>query len=44
MDLTPFDHLELLGGFLILHVEISDEPLIDSIGREALACTSIIGR
>ena len=44
MDLTQFDQLELLGGFLILHVEISDEPLIDAIGREALARTSIIGR
>lgn len=44
MDLTQFDHLELLGGFLILHVEISGEPLIDAIGREALARTSIIGR
>ncbi len=28
MDLTPFDHLELLGGFLILHVEVCDEPLM----------------
>ena len=44
MDLTPFDHLELLGGFLILHVVVSDEPLIDAIDREALARTSIIGR
>ena len=44
MNLTPFDHLELLGGFLILHVEVSDEPLIDAIGGEALARTTIIGR
>jgi len=44
MELTLFDHLELLGGFLILHVVVSEEPLIDAIGREALARTSIIGR
>lgn len=44
MDLTPFDHLELPGGFIILHVEVSDDPLIDVIGREALARTSIIGK
>jgi hypothetical protein len=44
MDLTPFAQLELLGGFIILSVEVSDEPMIDAIGREALARTSIIGR
>ena len=44
MDLTPFAQLELLGGFIILRVEVSDEPMIDAIGREALARTSIIGR
>jgi hypothetical protein len=44
MDVTPFDHLKLLGGFIILHVEVSHEPLIDAIGREALARTSILGR
>lgn len=43
MELTPFAHLELLGGFIILSVEVSEEPLVDAIGREALARTSIIG-
>lgn len=44
MDLTQFDYLELLGGFLVLSVKASEEPMIDAIGREALASTSIIGR
>ena len=43
MDLTQFDHLELLGGFLVLSVKASEEPMVDAIGREALASTSIIG-
>ncbi|MBN8421871.1 MAG: hypothetical protein J0L73_23340 [Verrucomicrobia bacterium] len=44
MDLNQFDHLELLGGFLVLSVKASEEPMIDAIGREALARTSIVGR
>lgn len=44
MDLIQFDHLELLGGFLVLSVKASEEPMIDAIGREALARTFIVGR
>lgn len=44
MHLALFDHLELLGGFIILSVKTSEEPMVDAIGREALASTFIIGR
>jgi len=43
LDPNQFDHLELLGVFIIVHLGFDDEPLIDVIGREAIARTSIIG-
>ena len=43
LDSTQFDHLELLGGFIIVRIDFDDEPLIDAIGREAIARTAIIG-
>jgi hypothetical protein len=36
--------LQLRGGFRIADVEVTDEPLIDAIGREAVAQTTITGR
>jgi hypothetical protein len=43
LDSTQFDHFELLGGFIIIRIDFDDEPLIDAIGREAIARTAIIG-
>jgi len=44
IDLTSFRHCRLKGGFEIVDVDFTDEPLADALGREALARTSIIGR
>jgi len=35
--------LRLRGGFIIEQIETTDEPLIDALGREAAAQTTIIG-
>jgi len=44
IDLSAFQNLELQGGFRIVRLEITDEGLVDAIGREALARTRITGR
>jgi hypothetical protein len=44
MDLTPFQGLRLYGGFVIVHVEFVQAPLVDAWGRAALAKTQIVGR
>ena len=41
MDLNAFANVFLAGGFTILRVEISVEPLVDALGREAIARTRI---
>lgn len=43
IDPRTFQNLRLRGGFTIVRLEITDEPLIDAIGREAVARTAIIG-
>jgi hypothetical protein len=43
MQLEPFQQLSLQGGFLLLRVVLSHEPMTDAIGRTALASTVIIG-
>ena len=43
IDLSAFQNLRLRGGFTIAHFEITHEPLVDAIGREAIARTTIIG-
>ena len=43
MQLDQFQALPLQGGFLLLRVILSEEPMTDAIGRTALACTVIIG-
>lgn len=43
MDLRDFQNLPLRGGFLLLNVNIISEPMVDAMGRAALARTSIIG-
>lgn len=43
-DWSAFENLRLRAGFIVARVRTTDEPLIDAIGREAVAQTSIIGR
>jgi hypothetical protein len=42
IDPSAFENLRLRDGFTIVRVEITNEPLIDALGREAIARTSII--
>ena len=42
--LTSFQGLRLRGGFIIVRLEFVTEPLVDAIGRSALAQTQIVGR
>jgi hypothetical protein len=43
IDLNLFQNVRLRGGFTIVHIELSREPLFDAIGRKAVARTRIIG-
>jgi len=42
-DPKLFEHLGLRGGFTIVRIEFGAEPLVDALGREAIARTRIIG-
>lgn len=42
--LQAFVGRPILGGFTISRLEVTDDSLVDAIGREALAKTSTIGR
>jgi hypothetical protein len=44
IDLRQFKNLRLHGGFVIKAVELADAPIVDAIGREAIAQTSAIAR
>jgi hypothetical protein len=44
IDLRQFINLRLHGGFIIRVIELTDAPIIDAIGREAIAQTSAIAR
>lgn len=39
-----FDNVSLRGGFTIARVRLSDEPMVDAMGREAIAQTGIVAR
>ncbi len=43
MDTQRFINLRLHGGFVISGIDFSLEPLVDALGREAIAQTRIIG-
>jgi hypothetical protein len=43
MNLADFQNLPLHGGFLLLRVTVSDVPMVDAMGRLALAKTHIVG-
>jgi hypothetical protein len=43
IDPRLFENVTLYGGFRIGRLELSDAPLIDALGREAIARTRITG-
>jgi len=44
IDLKQFKNLRLHGGFVIKDIELTDGPIVDAIGHEAIAQTSAIVR
>jgi hypothetical protein len=44
IDLKQFKNLRLHGGFVIKEIQLTDYPIVDAIGREAVAQTSAIVR
>ena len=44
IDLRLFQNVALRGGFTISEIEFTEKPLVDAIGRVAVARTRIIGR
>jgi hypothetical protein len=42
IDISQFKNLRLHGGFTIQEIELTDAPIMDAIGREAIAQTSAI--
>jgi hypothetical protein len=44
IDINQFKNRRLHGGFLIKGIELTDDPIVDAIGREAIAQTSAIAR
>ena len=44
IDLRQFKNLRLHGGFTIKGIELTKAPIVDAIGREAVAQTSTIVR
>ena len=43
IDAATFKNTRLRGGFVIVRVEFTDEPMVDALGREAIAKTGIVG-
>ena len=44
IELKQFKNLRLHGGFVIKDIQLTDNPIMDAIGREAIAQTSGIAR
>ena len=44
IDAATFKNTRLRGGFVIVGVEFTDEPMLDALGREAIAKTGIVGK
>ena len=44
LDLRQFKNFRLHGGFTIKGIELTKAPIVDAIGREAIAQTSAIAR
>ena len=44
IDIGQFKNLQLHGGFIIQEIELTSGPIMDAIGREAIAQTSVFAR
>lgn len=44
IDISSFKNLRLPGGFVLVEIEFTPEPLVDALGRDAIAQTRIVGR
>ncbi len=44
IDINNLKNLRLLGGFVIVEIEFTPEPMVDALGRDAIAQTRIVGR
>lgn len=44
IDPTSFKQLRLRGGCVIAGIQFTPEPMVDALGREAIAQTRILGR
>ncbi len=44
VDTRQFKNLRLHGGFVIKDIELTTAPIVDAIGREAIAQTSTVAR
>lgn len=42
IDINQFKNCRLQGGFIITDIELTDDPIVDAIGREAIAQTQTI--
>ncbi len=43
IDVTSLRNVRVLGGFSIVEIGLTREPLVDALGREAVALTRIVG-
>jgi hypothetical protein len=44
IDISSFKNLRLPGGFVLVEIGFTPEPLVDALGRDAIAQTRIVGR
>jgi len=44
VDINNLKNLRLPGGFVILEIELTPEPMVDALGRDAIGQTRIVGR
>jgi len=44
IDLKQFENLRLHGGFVITDIQLTDDPIVDPFGREAIGQTRAIAR
>jgi hypothetical protein len=44
IELARFVNLRLRSGFVVAGIELSSEPMVDPLGREAVAHTRVVGR
>jgi hypothetical protein len=44
IDPASFKNVRLRGGFVITDIKFTDAPMVDALGREAVAQTRVVGR